>query len=164
MVKVLYYFCMKSKKDKINQVYSLAHSIFYLRAKLEEKPICFAEGVVLTPREIHTIASIGDHQNINVKEVGDYFGVTKSAASQMINKLVKKGFVKKVNPPDNNKEYQLTLTKNGLEAYRIHENFHKFHETEMKDKLGEFSKDEISATAKILKTIEDTVKKRLIEL
>jgi DNA-binding MarR family transcriptional regulator len=155
---------MKNKDDKINEVFSRTHKIFYLRSLLEEKPICFAEGVKLTPKEVHTIETIGIHKSINIKEVGDYFGVTKSAASQMVKKLTQKGFVKKVNPPDNNKELQLTLTELGKRAFCVHEKFHAVHVNDMLEKLNKFSDEEIAATAKVLKVIEDTVRKRLAEL
>jgi DNA-binding MarR family transcriptional regulator len=155
---------MKNINDKINEVFSRTHRIFYLRSLLEEKPICFAEGVKLTPKEIHTIETIGNHKNINIKEVGDHFGVTKSAASQMVKKLAQKGFVKKVNPPDNNKELQLTLTELGKRAFCVHKKFHAVHANDMLEKLSNFSEEEITATAKVLKAIEDTVRKRLTEL
>ena len=134
-----------------------------MRTLLEERPIAFGE-IKLTPKEIHTIEVIGKNKNINIKEVGDYFGVTKSAASQMIKKLTRKSLVKKINPPDNNKEFQLTLTQTGEKAFAIHERFHAEHAAELLDKLHKFSFEEIDAAAKILEVIEDTVKKRMTDI
>ena len=155
---------MNNKSNKIDNILSLIHGIYTQRSKLEEKPICIGEGVILTPREIHTIAAIGDFKNINIKELGDSFGVSKSAASQMINKLVKKGFVTKSNPPDNNKEFRLILTDAGKKVYFIHEDFHQIHKDEIKNKLEKFSKKDLEAAKSILNVIQETIEDRLENL
>jgi len=113
---------------------------------------------------MHTIAGIDDHENINIKEIGDYFGVSKSAASQMITKLTRKGFVRKVTHPGDNREYRLTLTESGKKAYDVHREFHAVHAAAMKKELTGFTEDEITAAAKVLKVIENTIRKRLAEL
>ena len=155
---------MKTKSDTIRNIGFRLQRILNLRSQLEEKPILFDAEIEITPKEIHTIQAIGEHKSINVKELGDYFGVTKSAASQMIKKLTKKGFVKKINPPNNNKELQLILTKLGKRAFYAHEQFHAAHMNELIENLGNFSVKDIETTADLLKIIEDTVRKRLAEL
>jgi DNA-binding MarR family transcriptional regulator len=151
---------MVNKKDSINKIFLPLQRILYMRTLLEERPIFFGD-VKLTPKEIHTIEVIGKKRNINIKEVGDYFGVTKSAASQMVKKLTRKSLIKKINPPDNNKEFQLTLTSAGKKAFAVHERFHAEHAEELLDKLCKFSLKEIEAAAGILEVIEETVEKRM---
>jgi DNA-binding MarR family transcriptional regulator len=134
-------------------------------SSLEEQPIRFNETVVLTPREIHSIQAIGEHDRINVKELGDHFGVSKSAASQMVAKLVEKGYVRKENPADNHKELQLSLTEIGWQAFRVHERFHGKHMEDLSKRLkSEFSDSEIARTSELLGIIEDVMNKRISEL
>lgn len=45
--------------------------------------------------EIHTIVAVGAHEAINVTGLAQLQGTSKSAVSQSISKLVKKGFVEK---------------------------------------------------------------------
>ena len=119
------------------------------------------EGVEATHRELHAIQAIGENERINITELGTYFGVTKSAASQMITKLARKGFVEKESSAHNSKELQLTLTRLGRRAFELHEKFHGEHMADLVESLGAFSLSEIETTAVLLDVIESVVDERL---
>ena len=165
MVKKLYYINMKNKDTAIKTLSFRLMRIINKHLAIEQLPIRFAEQVVFTPREIHTIQAVGEHKQINVKELGDYFGITKSAASQMAAKLADKGFIKKENPADNNKELQLSLTETGWAAFRAHERFHGKHMKNLTERLNSaFSVREITKAAAMLELIEELVDERMSEL
>jgi DNA-binding MarR family transcriptional regulator len=84
----------------------------------------FGTGVAMYRSEIHTVQAIGKNPGINVTTLAAYFGVTKSAVSQTIGKLKKKGLVRKTYVPGNAKEVMLELTDLGLTGFRNHEQFH----------------------------------------
>lgn len=131
---------------------------------LEKHPIRFSKDVILTPREIHTIQAVGEHEQLNVKDVGDFFGVTKSAASQMVSKLVAKGYLRKSSAADNNKELLLSLTERGQQAFAAHENLHNKHRRELENKLKSyFSEEEILTVTKLLSCIDDVFNERIAE-
>ena len=156
---------MKTKDKKIENLLLHLRRIMNKHSSLEEQPIRFNEMVVLTPREIHSIQAIGENELINIKELGDYFGVSKSAASQMVAKLVEKGYVRKENPTYNNKELQLTLTDIGRQAFSAHECFHGKHMEDLIKRLNsEFTKTEIARASELLGMIEDIMDKRILEL
>ena len=84
----------------------------------------FGTGVLMHTKEIHTVQAIGRKPGINVTKLAEYAGVTKGAVSQTINKLVKKGLVRKTRIPGNDKEVVLELTDLGRIGFQNHEKFH----------------------------------------
>ncbi len=156
---------MKTQSDTIRILLTHMQRIIHKHSFLEDHPIRFAKDIVLTPREIHTIQAIGEHPEINIKELGELFGVSKSAASQMTAKLVGKGYVCKENPIDNNKELRLSLTDAGRQAFHAHACFHGKHLAELEKCLkSEFSDSETARTAELLAIIENVMDKRISTL
>ena len=84
----------------------------------------FGTGVLMHTKEIHTVQAIGRNPGINITMLAKQTGVTKGAVSQTINKLVRKGLVKKSHPPGNDKEVVLGLTDLGWIGFNNHEKFH----------------------------------------
>ena len=87
-------------------------------------PLSFGTGVLMHTKEIHTVQAIGRHSGINVTKLAEQTGITKGAVSQTINKLVRKGLVRKTHAPGNDKEVVLELTNLGWIGFRNHEQFH----------------------------------------
>ncbi len=92
--------------------------------QLEKKPHTYDHGIVLTQAEIHTIAAVGDNPGINITELARQRGITKGAASQMIYKLVDKGYIDKRISPNSDTEVYIDLTDTGKIAYRSHMKYH----------------------------------------
>ena len=46
--------------------------------------------------EIHTVAAVGAQEGINITALAKKQGISKSAVSQMVSKLVKKGYIIKL--------------------------------------------------------------------
>lgn len=156
---------MQTKQDIIQNISFHLMRISNKHSFIEEHPIKFDENIILTPREVHFIQTIGEHENINVKELGEYFGITKSAASQMVSKLAVKGLVIKKNPAHNNKELQLSLTEKGWKAFRAHERFHSKHMTNLTKRLSSaFSALEMKKTSALLEFIEKILDERIKKL
>jgi DNA-binding MarR family transcriptional regulator len=84
----------------------------------------FGTGVPLYKTEIHTIRAIGENPRINVTRLAEHMGVTKGAVSQTVNKLARKGLVRKRHAHDNAREILLELTDLGWTGFHNHEQFH----------------------------------------
>jgi len=161
IVKVLYYVCMKSKEDLVREMSRGLFLILNKHTRLESLPFRVDEGVEVTHRELHAIQAIGENKRINITDLGAYFGVTKSAASQMTTKLARKGFVEKESSDRSNKEMQLTLTRLGWRAFELHEKFHGDHMADLVEKLDAFSLSQIETTSVLLEVLERVVDERL---
>ena len=132
-------------------------------ARVEKLPIRIDGGIELTTKEVHTIQAIGEHKKINVTEVGAHFGVTKGAASQMVSRLVERGFVDKAVSAHSNKEFELTLTDLGWRAFRAHERFHGKDMDELVRQLQSFSPEQLQDVSSVLRLFETVMDKRLKE-
>ncbi len=163
IVKHLYCWIMETKEDLVKDVTWQILRIFNKHSQIEAHAIRFDEDVVMTPREIHTIQVIGEHRGMNITEVADNFGVTKSAASQMVARLADKGFVNKRQAGHSNKEVELDLTELGCKAFYAHERFHARHIADIVNRLGAFTLSQVAAAAAVLEVIESVVDDRLSE-
>ena len=152
---------MESKETLIRAVTHQLWRILNKHSRVEEHPFRFEQEIVLTPKEIHTVQAIGEREPINLTEVATHFGVTKSAASQMVAKLTEKGFVQKEFAAHSNKEYGLSLTKLGWKAFDAHSRVHGKHWESLLKRLSRFSNAQIEITSGVLTAIEKTVDEHL---
>jgi len=152
---------MKSKEDIVREMFRRLFRILNKHARLEDMPVRIDEDREVTHRELHAIQAIGENKRINITDLGIYFGVTKSAASQMTTKLARKGFVQKEMSAHSNKELRLTLTRLGWRAFELHEKFHGDHIIDLVERLNAFSLAQIETTSVLLDVLERVVDERL---
>ena len=154
---------MDNKEDLIKSISRQLMRIIKKHGRIEETPVRLDEGVEVTPTESHTIQAIGENGIINVTDLAALFGVTKSAASQTVNKLAKKGFVDKRVSAHSGKELSLELTPLGLRAFEAHQVCHGRHIADIINRLGAFSLAQVANAAAFLEVIEDVMDERLRE-
>ena len=147
--------------DLIKSISRQLMRIIKKHERIEEIPVRLDEGIEVTPTESHAIQAIGENKSINVTDLGAHFGVTKSAASQIVAKLTKKGFVEKTMSEHSNKELQLQLTALGWQAFEAHEKCHGRHLVDIIERLGSFSLSQIATASVVLDVIEDVMGERL---
>lgn len=161
IVQVLYYHFMETKEDLILAITRQLMRILNKHSQIEGHTIRFAEGVEMSPKEIHTIQAIGEHEQINITGAAAHFGITKSAASQMVTRLVEKGFVEKGRAAHSGKELQLTLTESGWRAFHAHERLHAAHIADVVNRLSAFTLSQVATTSALLEVIESVMDDRL---
>lgn len=83
----------------------------------------FGSGDLLYSTEIHTIVAIGKNPGTNLTQLAEMLGVSKSAASKFIKKLMEKHYIIKSRPLDNQREVIFNLTDKGKIAFQGHERF-----------------------------------------
>lgn len=155
---------MEHLSDSIQTLTQRLMRIINKHSRIEKLPIQFGEHFDLTAKEVHCIQAVGLKQRCNIKQLGERLGVTKSAASQMIGKLEKKGVVTKEKAPDSYKELEITLTDSGWKAFEAHKKFHERHFVTLKERLGDFSDPQIATAGAILSVVESVVDERIEEL
>ena len=134
------------------------------RNRMDAMPMYFDDNQSVTTKEIHTIEAIGEHQQINITELAAYSGVTKSAVSQIIKKLVKRKLVDKRPAAHSNKEIQLSLTDLGWKAFHAHKQFHNDHMVYLMDQLKTFTLSQIASATVLLDNFEKTLDKAMAQL
>lgn len=164
IVKGLYQTPMETKKDLVRSSVARLLRIAKIYARIEELPIPVGDDDKITTKEAHAIQAIGDNEDINITDLGNHFGITKSAASQMVTKLVKGGYVTKDVASHSNKEYVLSLTKSGWEAYEAHEKFHGKDMEYLVNNLENFSLSQIATISVLLESMGNVMDERLKSL
>lgn len=152
---------METKEDMILSISRQLMRIINKQGRIEKIPTQLAEGIEVTPSEAHTIQAIGEYESINVTALGNHFGVTKSAASQIVSKLTKKGLVKKTMSAHSGKELRLELTETGHHALAMIIKHRGQHFKNIINRLGSFSLPQIATATVLLDVIEDVMDDRL---
>jgi DNA-binding MarR family transcriptional regulator len=161
IVKVLYYKTMETKEDLIKSTIRKLLRVSKMYSRIEELPIPVEEGLKVTTREAHTIEAVGENEPMSVTQVASYFGITKSAASQMVARLTRKGFLIKKQAVHSNKEFELSLTPSGWKVFRAHERFHGRDKADLVDRLSAFSLSQIATLSVLLESLESVMDQRL---
>lgn len=152
---------MNDKHELITGLLQCMRRLIDKHARIDDSPLRIAEGVVLSPREIRAVALIGDAGSANVTEVATHFHFTKSAASQLVTRLVKMGLVSKQASAQSGKEVLLTLTGQGREAHRKYSDMMQEMTTETINRLETFSMQQISTASVLVEVMEGIVDERL---
>lgn len=83
----------------------------------------FTEGLSIS--ELHTICAVGMYEKNPMNVVANRLDVTLATLTVAINKLEKKGYVKRERSETDRRQVLVALTTNGKKAYRAHGLFHK---------------------------------------
>lgn len=78
----------------------------------------------LSISEIHTIEAIGMYSAKTMSQVATELSITVGALTSSINNLVKKGYVSRERDETDRRIVNISLTRAGKIAFRIHEKFH----------------------------------------
>lgn len=152
---------MESKNAYINATIRHFLQVAGKYARIEELPIRVDAQHTVSTREAHMIEAVGESDDMNVTMLASRFGISRSAASQMLAKLEKKGFVKKALAPHSAKEYQVSLTKLGRMAYEAHDRFHGKDKQALVERLGTFSLSQIATLSVLLEALGNVMDERL---
>ena len=112
----------------MNNKYMIVETLLKINNKLSEMsaiPRDFGAGDLLYSTEIHTIVAIDKNPGINLTELSSILGVSKSAGSKFVKKLLVKDYITKSKAVDNQKEVLFNLTKKGKIASKGHDEFAK---------------------------------------
>lgn len=119
--------------EKLN---NLLVEIFRLVLKFEEESIKKNGRHNLTISEYHLIECIGDDdKGKTISDVAQEQGVTMSTVTVAINKLLEKGYVRKVKSREDGRVTYVSLTRSGKCARKGHSEFHRLMVERMTEDL-----------------------------
>ncbi|ATO50821.1 MarR family transcriptional regulator [Brevibacillus laterosporus] len=104
----------------------------------------------LTLSELHVIACIGKHGQVNVTAISQEMDMTRGAISKISTKLLKRGYLVKKQKADNQKEVHFQLTSMGAEIFRLHEELHEQAERRIERFLQKYSSSELAFIDRLL--------------
>ncbi|MBI5117305.1 MarR family transcriptional regulator [Candidatus Poribacteria bacterium] len=100
----------------------------------------------LTVQEIHTIALIGRLDSPKMSQVAERAHVTMGTMTVMVNKLVRKGYVRRSRPDKDKRVVRVSLTAKGARVEKLHEEYHS------------------KTIARIMTVLEESEQKQLLKL
>lgn len=138
-------------KNKIS--YSLL-TVIYKFMENDKQIRYYGTDTPLFSSEIHMIRAIKEEEGIHITGLANKLGVTKGAVSQIVNKLNKKGFVKKETDSNNQSKLIIKLTPKGEIADANHTKLHDKFDILVNDILKDASNEEIKFLNNFLNKVE----------
>lgn len=110
-------------QEPLDELMDLTDRFFSLISILNDnvaKPRDYGTGEVLNMVEVHTLAMIAQAPGITPTEIAQKWNRTLSAASRNIDRLHRKGYIRKEFHPGNRKTIHLYPTQTGETLARLH--------------------------------------------
>lgn len=121
----------------------------------------YGNGNKMNMAEIHTLSLIADNPGISVSGVSKMWNRTLSAASQNINKLVKKNLIEKKKENGNRKTVHLYVTESGQKLSDMHKAYDRKELTKVAEVLLQtHTFDELQTALKVIETGVAIVEKK----
>ncbi|MCK4514396.1 MAG: MarR family transcriptional regulator [Spirochaetaceae bacterium] len=122
--------------------------------QMASTPKRYGTGTLYHRLEIHLVDTVGKREGINVTELARAHGITKSAVSQAVKKLERKGLIERYRMPDNRKEVLFRITTEGRVAFEAHLNFHVQVEGPFIEELASLNEDEARGITKLMDLLD----------
>ena len=144
---------MKEKRNISNQLFRVINKIIFL----EKKNIFEYSGIKLFPSEIHLLMllSVDDNQSTSATNIANKFGISKSAVSQTISRLIKKGVITKDKDTYNKNELIISFTSFGKKAFAQYKEKQAFNQRNINDYLNAISEHDRGVINDFLHEVED---------
>ena len=114
---------MNSYAVRLNAVFV---DTYRLVLKVEEKSIKNTGKINLSISEMHLIEAVGkSEEGRSISEIASALGVTLPSVTVAINKLVKKGYVRKGKSRKDGRAVAVSLTRTGKKMHSVHRHFHE---------------------------------------
>ncbi len=127
---------------------------------MNSKPHNYGIDVTLHPSEINILFLIHNNPNITLTIVAKKLGVTKSAISQALDKLEKKGCIVKEKKKDNKKTKILILTDKAEKAVLKYEEYKDFIFKELIEHYHNLSEEKLEFLYKVLEEVSNLFDKK----
>lgn len=119
---------------------------------IEQNALAEGQFSDLSITEIHTIEEIGMYGSRTMSEIAMDLGITVGTLTIAINNLLKKGYVNRQRSDRDRRVVEISLSRKGKLAFRVHE---KFHTDMIKQTVNGLTKEEeevlVSAIEKVNK-------------
>jgi DNA-binding MarR family transcriptional regulator len=115
---------VKHMNEKLFEINKMLVEVYDDVNRIEEYSIKQGAFNDLSITEIHTVEAIGLYGSKTMSEVAMELEITMGTLTIAVDKLIKKGYVERSRSSSDRRIVNISLTKRGKLAYRIHEKFH----------------------------------------
>jgi len=111
-------------REKFVEINKMLVEIYDDVSHIEEYSIKRGTFSDLSITEIHTIEAVGLYGSKTMSEIATELEITMGTLTTAVDKLIKKDYMERNRSSTDRRIVNVTLTKRGKLAYRIHEKFH----------------------------------------
>lgn len=126
-------------KEKLVKINNMLVEVYDDINHIEEYSIRSGAFSDLSITEIHTIEAVGLYGSKTMSEIAAQLEITMGTLTIAVDKLIRKGYVERNRSITDRRIVNVSLTKRGKLAYRIHE---KFHIDMVRAIMEDFTEDE----------------------
>lgn len=144
---------MNKTLSAVNELFS---EVFNDILRIEEKTLRNGVFKDISLSEVHTVEVIGMYEPKNMSDVAKKLNITVGTLTVAINKLVRKGYVKRERSSSDRRVVNVSLTNKGRVLYRFHA---KFHSDMIREVILELTEQEIG----VLNSALSNLSKYLLE-
>ena len=145
---------MDTREELLAQIWDAQDEAYDLMAEYDSLPHHYGADV-LYQAEAYIVNRIGQTLDITITELAEVLKKTPSACSQIVRKLVDKGFVMQTRNAQNKRIYNLRLTADGERVYQDHISFNKNCQRITFDMLAEFRDEELETCLRVQRRINE---------
>ncbi|KGH54563.1 MarR family transcriptional regulator [Oenococcus oeni] len=110
---------------KIRQISALLIEVYNGIMQVEDKYLRTTQFRDITVKEVHTIDAITMYDHKTTTAVARQLRLSPGTVTASIDKLVRKGYVVRLQSKDDQRVIRLGLTRRGRLIYRAHQSFHR---------------------------------------
>lgn len=143
----------KSIYEFMNNLVKVARKI----QQFEKKPRTYGTDDLLYIAEVHTLSIIAEVQPINLTDLARLTNKTKSAISQLIDKLSKKDLIIIQKNPKKYREYILVLSDKGKMVYQFHKQLDQKEYLRFFAEHDQYSDEELEKFAQLLADVHGSI-------
>lgn len=108
---------------EVKKIYETMSGLFKIIHKLQDENLRNSDFSDLSRAEMHTVAAIGRGRPKTMTHIANILEIKVSTLTSAVNKLVKKGYVKRLRDDKDRRIVKITLTDRGERADREYEEF-----------------------------------------
>jgi len=142
-------------KDKFTEINRLLVEVYDDIIHIEEFSIKQGSFRDLSITEIHTIEAVGLYGSKTMSEIASVLEITMGTLTTAVDKLIRKNYMERNRSETDRRIVNVSLTKRGKLAYRIHE---KFHMDMVKEVVTDFSATEEEVLLSALRKLNTHLK------
>lgn len=125
-----------------------------------EQQVLQIDKLGITMNEINTLDAISDVSPTTMSNVARKLYITQSTLTTAINKLEKKGFVKRYRDRDDARQVRLEITKRGQRILLLHQ---EFRDKMIDEFLGGLDEEEEAVLLKVLLKLQNVIETNYME-
>lgn len=139
-------------RDLLEKLIDVVDQGYDIMQEYANKPRQF-NGIMLYPVETQTLEIIAENPGITASKIAKELKKTLSASSQILKKLEQKELITRKKNPDNNREYNLFLTKISQDVIKLHGELDEMIYSRYLENLIDLKDEEIESFIKVQKAL-----------